>query len=174
MNQLIVKLVFILSFIILPLQVGCSISRSEIEKEGANSIFLMKKILGNSITVREDTSGINIEYCPDNTCESFKSPISKSFSILSDFAYIYLFYISDYYYLTHFRKKTPLERISQIVNRNIGSCREKEKIEIVKCVLMSLSDKYSIKVIFVRYDEGKRNEVIIDLKEQLKKLSNLP
>ncbi len=40
-----------------------------------------------------------LEFCPDNTCNGFSAAPGVSQSALKDFAFLYLYYFSDYYAL---------------------------------------------------------------------------
>ncbi len=58
--------------------------------------------LGNVVTLIQESDRSIIEYCPDNTCERFFASGATSLPDLHDFAFAYLFAISNYVYLKPF------------------------------------------------------------------------
>ena len=138
------------------------------QKEGSEKILI--ELLGDSISVKREGLVSTIEYCPDNTCESFSTSTQNPSQKLTDFVYIYLFFVSDYNALADFKNKTGNKYISEIIKRNSEGCVGKSDREMAKCILKLLANRYSIKIKFVRYDENRRNEVGIDLKAQLNQL----
>jgi hypothetical protein len=129
---------------------------------------LLSKHLGDAIEpMREE--GI-IDYCPDNTCDSFSTKFSSpgSFHRLADFVYIYLFNISDDPSLEGFRASGK-DYISDIVSRNMRECADTSEMENAKCALRNLASAYSIKLKAITYEELDKHEVPIDLESELKR-----
>jgi len=108
-------------------------------------------------------AGREIRYCPDNTCHIFKAARSVSQSVLADFAFTYIFYGLGYTSLRDFVTRTGRPYITPILERNGSDCPNQEEVQQASCVLRSLAKRYSIQALFVRYDEGARAEVAIDL-----------
>lgn len=127
------------------------------------------RLLDSDISTATSNGTITIEYCPDNTCESFSMQTINPDERLSDFVFLYLYFVSDYYYLDNFRKKVEPEQVTKIIVRN-SQDKNKKQLESSKHIMEALVDKYSIKAKFVRYDEHKRNEVDMNLKSHLEKL----
>src|SRR5882757_4733278 len=47
--------------------------------------------------------GTVLEFCPDNTCEGFSASRNVPKATLKDFAFLYIYYYSDYYALPKWR-----------------------------------------------------------------------
>ncbi len=94
------------------------------------------------------------------------NPIEK----LSDFVYLYLYFVSDYSYLDTLRKRVAAEDVDTIILRNKQSTMANNQLEDAKKIIESLARDYSIKATFVRYDESARNEVNIDIRSELSRV----
>lgn len=151
------------------MQAACSPEYALDQSDEVDSAVILEKHLNNFISIKINELE-SIEYCPDNTCESFRKTTKDSFDKLADFSFIYLFSVSDYYALSNFKEKDGLPYIHEIMDRNKSGCDTGKGKELVKCILLSMSDKYSIKIFFIRFDEYSRNEVEIDLQEQIERL----
>jgi len=160
--------ILFLLFIIVLVFISCK-GEKIVQGNSKDSYKELRILLGSTIT--EDIKGgiVTIEYCPDNTCETFSMPDKYSKDKLSDFVYLYLYFISDYYYLDSFRKMVASEEINKIILRNKKSILINEQLKDAIDVMKFLVKEYSIKATFVRYDESERNEVVIDLKSVLEK-----
>ena len=111
-----------------------------------DSLALLKRDLGDAIELHGDHE---IWYCPDNTCEIFKSK-SKT-PDLSNFVYLYLFHKSAYTYLNESFRKTAVEEPE--VRKSMKSyCSGKEAD--VQCILDGMKRPLDISICFGRYDEG--------------------
>lgn len=141
---------------------GCNVEPGEEDR----ALTSLKKRFGQNITIKK-TEFLVIEYCPDNTCEIFKTPNADAVGAVSDFAYLYLYFVSKYYYLTDWKKLPEAKAIAIDILKRYRQCPETTHQTWVGCVLKFLSDKYSIKPTFVRYDEQVRNEEPIDLEVEL-------
>jgi hypothetical protein len=137
------------------------------DEKPVDSLAVLKQTLnerGNTtISAMKTTAGREIHYCPDNTCDIFKAPSSTPQSALADFAFTYIYYASGYTYLRDFVTKTGRPFSNVILNRNHSACTEDEEFDSASCVLRSLAHRYSIRVLFVRDDEGTRSEVPVDI-----------
>ena len=103
----------------------------------------------------------SIEFCPDNTCDLFTANQKVPVEILEDFAYLFLYFFSDYYVLDEWRSREE----SVLVARRILSkapyqvCRIGNEEESARCLLRHLSEKNQIQLYAVRYDEKTRSLV---------------
>ncbi|MBI4710703.1 MAG: hypothetical protein HY759_06360 [Nitrospirae bacterium] len=149
--------------------IGCTEQKTNLESK-QDSYIDLTRLLGADISTTIKNGIITIEYCPDNTCESFSMPRGNPKEKLIDFVYLYLYFISDYHVLDDFRKKIKLEQVTKIIQHNIQDINKQTLLKNAKDVMKTLVDKYQIKGKFVRYDEFKRNEVDIDIKSRLEKL----
>lgn len=164
----VLKAVFLLALVfIIVLGLGC-----ETRQKGAmeSSIELLRRDFSESILVSKDGPMV-ISYCPDNTCYEFKvTSKSKSKSksgedALPDFVHLYLFFLSNYFALSEWKKKEGARNVAEaIFAQNItDNCRKEQQRESVKCTAKAMANRYSISVTFVRFDENSRNEVPINL-----------
>ena len=55
-------------------------------------------------TIELKNHGRLLEFCPDGTCDGFVSSGNISVATLRDFAYLYVYFFSDYTYLDDWRK----------------------------------------------------------------------
>ena len=139
--------------------------------EGGNSKFdPMKHLLSDfpgSVTIRE--KGHLLEFCPDNTCDGFTSSANVPVAELKDFAYLYIYFFSEYIYLPQWRNhaetKNAAERV--LARPEYRSCKSEGDRQKARCVLLNLSRNGRIKLIFVRYDEDRRNVVPEDIPKEL-------
>lgn len=102
-----------------------------------------------------------LEFCPDNTCDGFITQESVPLPTLRDFAYLYIYFFSDYTYLEDWRatdgaRNTAERVLSKPEYRN---CKKDTSRESARCILLDLAQNGKIKLIFVRYDENQRNVV---------------
>lgn len=110
-----------------------------------------------------------LEFCPDNTCHGFVASNQVSIQTLKDFGYLYLYFFSDYVELPEWRKKPEAINTAQFVLSKPAylRCRNQSSFQAARCVLLKLSRNGSIRQIFIRYDEGKRNVVKEDVVREL-------
>jgi len=120
-------------------------------------------------SVEYKNHGKLLEFCPDNTCHGFSASGDVSKATLSDFAFLYVYYYSDYYALPEWRAKEQAKNTAeQVLSKQVyRSCRKETPRESAGCVLLTLSSHGRIKLLFIRYDEGKRNVVPEDIREQV-------
>jgi len=137
------------------------------KQDGYNELA---KLLESAITKEVKDGIVSISYCPDNTCETFSMPSRNPEEKLCDFVYLYLYFVSDYYYLDDFRKKVGSEKIGAIIVRNERITTKNDHLQEVKDVIESMAKEYSIKATFVRYDESTRSETAIDIQSELKRI----
>lgn len=110
---------------------------------------------------------ISIEFCPDNTCELFAASKAVSLETLKDFAYLYIYFFSDYYDLEKWRDNEEHRLIAkQILSKaDYQLCKIENEGDAARCILRHLSQKSRVKLYFVRYDEKTRNIVPKDIFE---------
>lgn len=145
---------------------GCDV-KSENETLALTNL---KKSFGDSVKVQKSPSLV-VEYCPDNTCEIFKSTNAQAQGQVSDFAYLYLYFVSKYYYLNDWKKLLETKTVAIDILKRYRQCPETTEPVWASCVLKSLSDKHSIRPAFVRYDEHVRDEEPIDLEAELSQIT---
>lgn len=138
----------------------------------SNSTVLLKKVLGDAVAVHVGSTGALAEYCPDNTCEVFRSDNKRAEPSVADFAFLYLYYVSDYAALSEFRKSPEATRAAERLLNQLGkrACTKASRVETIKCVVRHLGRHHDISLLFVRYDEQVRNEVPKSLEEELSRL----
>ena|SRR5215468_7527078 len=95
---------------------------------------------------------------------------------LKDFAYLYVYFYSDYTFLDEWRgeeeaKSTADQILAKPQYRN---CKNESSREEARCVLRELSIGGRVKLIFVRYDEGERHAVLKKLSERLSEKPDAP
>lgn len=120
-------------------------------------------------TIEIKNKGKLVEFCPDNTCDGFAASNDVSLAMLKDFAYLYEYFFSDYYVLDKWRDKDEAKNTAEDVlsKAEYLSCRKGTSRESARCVLLNLSQDRKIKLLFVRYDENKRNVVVKNISEKI-------
>lgn len=109
---------------------------------------------GPAVAVKQ--GGRLVEYCPDNTCEVFSLRSGKATGALTDFTLAYLYAVSDYIYLEEFQSRTDLQEVAQLLRRYEANCPQPTQKAAARCVAARLAAKHSIRVTFVRFDEGRK------------------
>jgi hypothetical protein len=120
------------------------------------------------IKVQTETNGKqSIEFCPDNTCDFFLARREVSLESLKDFAYIYIYYFSDFYVLEKWRGgKEAAELARHILLKPVyEDCRGEIDEKSARCLLRRLSREDRIELYFVRYDENERNISLVKVIE---------
>jgi hypothetical protein len=125
----------------------------------------------HSIALKQN--GHLLEFCPDNTCHGFVSSGSVPVAVLKDFAYLYIYFFSEYAYLPDWRNHPEAKDTAQRILAKPGyrKCKAESDLQSARCVLLDLARNGKIKLIFIRYDEHQRNVVPEDI---TKELSNIP
>lgn len=120
-------------------------------------------------SVKVKTKQRVLEFCPDNTGDGFVASQSVSFSTLKDFAFLYIYFFSDYVELPEWRGHAEAKSVSErvLAKAEYRRCKIADSREAARCVLLSLSQNEAIRLIFVRYDEGARNVVREDIVKEL-------
>ena len=128
---------------------------------------VLEKGFPDSVTIKQE--GHLIEFCPDNTCDGFLSSNQVSVAALKDFAYLYEYFFSKYGYLKPWRSRPEAREVATRVlsEPDYSHCKAAIGPEKARCVLSFLSANKAIKLLFVRYDEGRRSVVVEDLTKEL-------
>lgn len=110
-----------------------------------------------------------LEFCPDETCHRFVGSQGVSIAALKDFAYLYVYFFSDYYSLPKWRSQTESRATAeQILSKpEYQSCKRDTDFDGARCVLLELSQKGFVRLEFIRGDEGARNLVREDVVKEL-------
>ena len=117
----------------------------------------------NSIQINAG-GGPSIEFCPDNTCHYFVGDKKISLETVKDFAYLYIYFFSDYFVLDEWRnRKESIITARKILSKPIYKGCKKDEGEAARCILRRMAQSDQVKLYFVRYDEGKRNLVSEDV-----------
>ncbi len=124
--------------------------------------------LSSNIAIRTERGQRVIEYCPDNTCERFVATAS-SHQALADFAFLYLYKVSGYFYLAAFKKVEAPARAKSLVSRHSRRCPQPEELNAVACLLRFLQHGNHIRISFTREDEGQVSVVPVNLEEELRR-----
>ena len=147
------------------------LTRTVVCAEAIDSLVILQRTLNKpgstTISVVKTSSGQEVHYCPDNTCDVFKAPASALPRAVADFAFAYIFYASGYTYLENFVTNTGSSHSKVILSRNRSSCAEAQELELASCVLRNLAQQQSIRVFQVREDEGTRTEKAVGLRAAL-------
>jgi|SRR5579863_2997703 len=120
-------------------------------------------------TVELKDNGRLLEFCPDGTCDAFAASGPVSVATLKDFAYLYVYFFSDYTFLDDWRGKAASKSTAERVLSKPAyqKCERDDSREAARCVLLDLSREGRIKLLFIRYDEGQRNVVHEDITKEL-------
>jgi hypothetical protein len=116
----------------------------------------LQEALGTDAKLHQSPRSSTVEYCPDNTCDSFEAKGADSLALLHDFAYLYLYAHGQYLYLAEFKATTGAPYVSAVASRYASSCPVTSSSGTVECVLKLLQGRLGITYAFVRYDEGHR------------------
>lgn len=123
----------------------------------------LEAALGGAATSRQEPHRVIVEYCPDNTCERFVGYGDTSLASLQDFAFVYLFALSDYSYLDQFQEAGSASEVKSVLGRYRDRCPQADSRAAAACIAGSLYRRNRIQVSFVRVDEGFGVEEPIEL-----------
>ena len=124
------------------------------------------------VKLRSEHDGRSLEYCPDNTCDRFVCSSGGCEPPLIDFSLLYLAHVSGYTELAEFQSKEAPSAMRAVLARHKTSCHESTVRDTAVCILRELHKKDRIRVSFVRYDEGERNEEPVDLEQEIARSAN--
>jgi hypothetical protein len=151
-------------FLALMLFFLCSVMQAQ---QTPDPLKQVAKGFPKSITLKN--KGRLIEFCPDNTCDGFVGSKNVSAAELKSFAYLYVYYFSDFTYLEEWRSKQQSKSTAEhlLARSEFKGCKESNLRNKARCSLLFLSRNDRIKLIFIRYDEGARNVVPRNIAEEL-------
>lgn len=134
----------------------------------------LSKTFPNTVAIKN--KGRLLEFCPDGTCDGFVTSGNFSVPTLKDFAYLYVYFFSDYTFLSEWRGKEEAKNTAEDIlsKPEYRSCKNENSREAARCVLRDLSKGGRVKLIFVRYDEGERHAVPKNLAERLSEKQDAP
>ncbi len=112
-----------------------------------------------------------LEICPDNTCDGFVSAANVPAAVLKDFAYLYIYYFSDFVYLPEWRSHADAKNAAERVlsKPEYRNCKNQSDREAARCVLLDHSRGGRISLIYIDYDENARNVVPMNIHKELSK-----
>jgi len=146
--------------------------------QSADSASDPMKVLSKTFpdTVEIEDKGHLLEFCPDGTCDGFVTSGNFSVRTLKDFAYLYVYFFSDYTFLGEWRGKEEAKNTAEDIlsEPEYRSCKNENSHEAARCVLRDLSKGGRVKLIFVRYDEGERHAVPKNLADRLSEKQDAP
>jgi hypothetical protein len=119
--------------------------------------------LGSDVALVKTSKVVSVKYCPDNTCEVFSLKDVGAENPIQDFAFAYLFSVSDYIYLEHFQAAGKSPSVQSVLSRYRSECTQSQEKLAARCVVSLLVNRYPITASFVRYDEGKKKSSPISL-----------
>lgn len=123
----------------------------------------LTRAVGPLVEVTNKGTAVSVEYCPDNTCESF-ALIGGPPDALSDFALAYFYGVSAYSYLAELQSRSDLPEVKALIRRYAALCPQPSQRDATRCIAAArLAKKHRIKATFVRYDEGRKNVTPITL-----------
>jgi hypothetical protein len=108
-----------------------------------------------------------VTYCPDNTCDVFRTPLQTPREVVGDFALLWLYFASGYIYLESFETDAQ-SLVESTVERYSKECPPTTEEATASCVLIALATRHNIRLAFRRYDEG---GVVESIEPARKKLS---
>src|ERR1700693_2309764 len=109
-------------------------------QSGDASFDPLKQITGSfpgSIKLNEKRRVL--EFCPDETCDGFVALSGVSSNSIKDFAYLYIYYFSDYLvYLPEWRKHTNSKNTAArvLLKPEYRNCKMGNGSEAARCVLL--------------------------------------
>lgn len=133
----------------------------ETQREAQQALAELSKGFSDSVQVRKHPVA-SVEFCPDNTCESFDAKDTKSMPVVVDFAYLYIYYFSEYYALADWRKTQSALQIAQriLMKPSYSGCTSETERESARCVLRKYASEGVVRAYYVRYDEKERHKTV--------------
>lgn len=153
----------IVGFALLTCSVGGLADTSKAEpKSWTRFTAEMRHVYGDeSVLTRTVAKGqIGIELCPDNTCVGVVAPRTTTFGTLSDFFYLFEFYVAPYH--EQQQQWKPKGEVADYARSLLAAYGERTRcvigteLEVARCVLRHLEKTQKIGVRIVRYDEEKK------------------
>ncbi len=121
----------------------------------------LEAALGSAVSSKQERHRAIVEYCPDNTCERFVGFGDTSLANVQDFAFAYLFSLSNYGYLYQFQEGGSTTEVKSVLGRYHDWCPQANERAAAACIAGSLYRRNRIQLSFVRLDEGFATEEIL-------------
>ena len=146
------------------LSFGVATARAE-----SGAIFQLQERFPDSVKLHTDKQ-LSLEFCPDNTCDLFVTKRSTSVQALSDFAFLYLYFFSDYFVLGDWRTEDAARNTAAGVLKKYSGqkCSNGSETEMAQCVLRDWARRNAIRLYWVRYDEKGRHLQARSIREATK------
>ena len=124
-------------------------------------VDVYKKQGGYQLTLSLRDGNSYVEFCPDNTCDEFKMPVTSSLGSAYDFIYLFEFSVPSYDELEKkWKVRNDVTRyVAQLMRRYRvpAKCNSKKSGQEQRiCVMRYLIASEHIEISLVRNDEGKR------------------
>ncbi len=132
-----------------------------LKKFSVDMVDVYKDEGGYQLTLSVRDGFMRVEFCPDNTCDEFRFPVTSSLDRAYDFLYLFEFSIPSYDELERKwkGKADVIKHVSRLTERYkvLAKCNSKDGEQARRlCVLRYLIASQHIEINTVRYDEGKR------------------
>ncbi len=113
---------------------------------------------------------LSMEFCPDNTCDLFETKRSTSVEALSDFAFLYLYFFSDYFVLVDWRAEDAARNTASVLLKKYSAdkCANSSEMVIAQCLLRDWAKRSEIRLYWVRHDEKGRHLQARSIREATK------
>jgi len=153
--------------VVLCLSIVVTAFAEEPKARTADPLNEIQKGFPKSITVKN--GGRLLEFCPDNTCDGFVGSSKVSSTELKNFAYLWIFYFSDYTTLEDWRKSREASQVAErlLARPEYKKCKSGTLNGKARCVLLALSRNQRIRLLFIRYDERRRNVVSRNIAKEI-------
>ena len=117
-----------------------------------------------------------LEFCPDETCHRFVGSPAVYIAKLKNFAYLYVYFFSDYYYLPGWRNRPESQATAERIlsQEEYGTCKRDTNFDSARCILLDLAKKGVVRLEFVRGDEGRQNVVREDVVKEMTEKTSPP
>src|SRR5690606_2973008 len=80
------------------------------------------------------SESVTVDYCPDNTCDTFTIDDPMGSEVLQDFAFAYLLGASSYIYLKQFQADTDSAATKSVLGRYSAHCPQEPLARAARCV----------------------------------------
>lgn len=115
-------------------------------------------------------SKTRIDFCPDNTCDRFVGKDMRG-GKLQDYAFLYVFFFSDYFVLSEFRKDPRAEKHVLLILAEYGknACHRETKKDKAACLLVHAEKHGNLRLSMIRHDEKSQRVVSNSMLQRLNK-----
>ncbi len=151
-----------------PLALACTVGKCEMPPSELQRVI--KSMPSGPLTMKRSGGTLIAEYCPDNTCEVIQVKAQSSVDAAYPLLAGYFYYFSTYTYLEEWRRDKNIESAlaQSLLQSKTGRCPYQGK-DLVRCELISLnSGKGRVTILDIRYDEGRKTSLQLNIQEALK------